>query len=120
MSEEEKKAIDKIKWYFKDSKSLDIAKQTYIVLNLIEKQNKELEQYKQLYKKALSDGVIESKKRMEEDKIIDLMAKYLVKNSDLDTDICSKRTTDCYADIYEDKACEKCIIEYFTKKAREV
>ena len=40
MSEEEKKAIEKIKWYFEESPTLDITKNVNIVLNLIEKQDK--------------------------------------------------------------------------------
>lgn len=44
LSEEEKKAIEKLKWYFKDSNHLDIAKQTRIVLNLIEKQQEQLQE----------------------------------------------------------------------------
>ena len=51
MSEEEKKAIEKIKWYFEKSPTLDITKNVNIVLNLIEKQQKEIEKsYKVKFK----------------------------------------------------------------------
>lgn len=43
MSEEELKAVEKLKWYFKDSPTLDVTKNVNIVLNLIEKQQKEIE-----------------------------------------------------------------------------
>lgn len=51
MSEEEKKAIEELKWYFRDIKSLDIAVQTRIVLNLIEKQQKEIRKLKKCHLK---------------------------------------------------------------------
>ena len=66
MNEEEKKAIESLKWYFEDSKSLDIAKQTDIVLNLIEKQQKEIENLKELmahkngYTKQLEEDLFEN------------------------------------------------------------
>ena len=51
MSDEEKKAIEKLKWYFEESTGLDIEKQTRTVLNLIEKQQKEIEELKEKNKK---------------------------------------------------------------------
>ncbi len=53
MSDEEKKAVEKLKYYFNDSQGLDIAKQTYIILNLIEKQSKEIEKLKEKCKELI-------------------------------------------------------------------
>ena len=38
MNKEELKAIEKLKWYYKDSQNLDVAICTNVVLNLIQKQ----------------------------------------------------------------------------------
>ena len=48
MSEEEKKAIEKLRWYFEGSQGLDITNNVNIVLDLAEKQDKEIETYKKI------------------------------------------------------------------------
>ena len=111
LSEEEKKAIE-----LQDS--ISILENTDLDINNI--YSIDLRTYNLAVKTALNLIEKQQEQLQEKDKVIDIIAKYLVKNSDLDTDICSKRTTDCYADMYEDNACEECVIEYFTKKAREV
>lgn len=99
MTKEEKKAIEKLKWYFKNSKSLDIAKQTYTVLNLIQKQQVEIEK---------------------KDKIIEELEDIFY-----DYQLCEYEITDCTyrkcEDIADDKEppCKQCIKQYFEKKVEE-
>lgn len=45
------------------------------VLNLLQKQEKEIEKYKKLYQKALDDAVVTAHDNMQKDKIIDELAK---------------------------------------------
>lgn len=45
------------------------------VLNLLQKQKKEIEKYKKLYQKALNDAVVTAHDNMHKDKIIDELAK---------------------------------------------
>lgn len=112
MSEEEKKAIDIVKNiteddllnYWEGPEEPYNAIQT--VLNLIEKQQEQLQ---------------------EKDKVIDLMAEQidLFKNK---MDMLRNFEEDCFIprefsdidDCVKRKECKECIIEYFTKKAREV
>ena len=111
LSDEEKKAIEIVKGITEDD-LLDYwegPEEPYnaiqIVLNLIEKQQKEIEK---------------------KDKIIDLMAEQLVglKN---EVDILEQGNKDCfipreYSDIddcVKKESCKECIIEYFIKKVEE-
>ena len=104
MSEEEKKAIEWLK-YLQETRKEQIRQQAWVgtntfdaideVLNLIEKQQAEIEK---------------------KDKIIDEMAEFLEDELTIDT-FCIKEN--CYADEYVNGHCQKClncIIEYFTKK----
>ncbi len=75
MNEEEIKAIEKLKWYFKDSNSLDIAKQTYTVLNLIEKQKAEIETLKRDFEIVDHECSRLEQEDIRKDKIIKEMAK---------------------------------------------
>ena len=115
MSDEEKKAIEKIKsfnqynWEMNNLKEKEFAKPYFdaldTILNLIEKQQKEIEK---------------------KDKIIDLMAEQLagLKN---EVDILEQGNKDCfipkeYSDIddcVKKESCKECIIEYFIKKVEE-
>ena len=111
LSDEEKKAIEIVKGITEDD-LLDYwegPEEPYnaiqIVLNLIEKQQKEIEK---------------------KDKIIDLMAEQLagLKN---EVDILEQGNKDCfipreYSDIddcVKKESCKECIIEYFIKKVEE-
>ena len=53
--------------------------------------------------------------------IIQLMAKDIAENK-LDEDICRQvkdpKKEECYAYIYDDKACIDCVIEYYERKAK--
>lgn len=110
MTKEEKEAIEKLKWYFKDSKSLDIAKQTDTVLNLIQNQQEEIEYQKEINntekdrhnqtEKSLK-GQIEKK-----DKIIDEMAKEMFFENNRNVEM---QNFNKYQEI----------IEYFEKKVEE-
>lgn len=57
----------------------------------------------------------------EQEKIIKLMAKDIAENK-LDEDICRQvkdpKKEECYAYVYDEKACIDCVIEYYEKKAR--
>ena len=102
MSEEEKEAIEFLKKRINEWKKYTKRENetTYddVVLNLIEKQQKEIEK---------------------KDKIIDLMAKYIEDELTVD-EFCSKEN--CYADNYEDGHCQKCLNcmkQYFERKVEE-
>lgn len=60
-------------YYDTELKELQQAIET--VLNLIQEKDKEIEQYKKLYQKALDDAVITAHDNMHKDKIIDELAK---------------------------------------------
>ena len=100
LSEEEKKAIEKLKEtqdsYLKDE--LDLAIET--VLNLITKLQKE---------------------NKEKDKQIDLMAEYIA-NRDNDEDICKYQVAEWCEDEEDGvliEVCRKCIKQYFERKCEE-
>lgn len=77
MTTEQKEAIE----YLEESVLIykntlpKISKAIETVLNLIQEQEKEVEQYKKLYQKALDDAVITAHDNMHKDKIIDELAK---------------------------------------------
>lgn len=72
-----------------------------ILLNIIEKQNKELGEKETLYQKALSELVIA-------DKMIDKLAEYIGSN-DI-TEMFCKENVEC------DEQCKNCVKEFFRKK----
>lgn len=113
MTEEEKEAIERAKRELQKTTFLtDIAhKDLKTILNLIQKLQKEAEQYKQLYERALSDLVLADKKVVEKDKIIDLMSRYIDIN---DFDI------NCSSLCVHEDCQEECIKQYFEKQAKEV
>ena len=103
MSKEEKKAIEqlkKVRWNSlaivvkNEDGKMDISyfteKHKKTIINLIEKQQKELDK---------------------KDKIINEMSKY-IRACDIDEDIC-KTETECISDNLK---CENCIIDYFINK----
>ena len=66
--------------------------------------------------KASTEELINKNKELE--KMVELMNEYILKEY-ISPEICSKHTPeDCYADIYDDEACKKCILDYFRKKAK--
>ena len=84
MTTEQKEAIDRLKELVELRKSKNKIKydncicatsDVDIVLNLIKKQEKEIERYKKLYQKALDDAVVTAHDDMQKDKIIDELAK---------------------------------------------
>ena len=84
MTTEQKEAIDRLKELVELRKSKNKIKydncicatsDVDIVLNLIKKQEKEIEKYKKLYQKALDDAVVTAHDDMQKDKIIDELAK---------------------------------------------
>ena len=84
MTKEQKEAIDRLKELVELRKSKNKIKydncicatsDVDIVLNLIKKQEKEIEKYKKLYQKALDDAVVTAHDDMQKDKIIDELAK---------------------------------------------
>ena len=99
MSSDEEKAIEKLKWYFEDCMNLDIAKYTFTILNLIKKQQEEIEK---------------------KDMIIDRMTIYIMKNSSVPTlrhRFCPNyEKEECRINCKDTIMKSKCIIEYFTKK----
>ena len=76
LSDEEKKAVEKLNWYFKDSQGLDIAKQTKIVLNLIEKQSKEIEHQKEKRENQKKELAILNAKQIEFNKLVNTVNSY--------------------------------------------
>lgn len=111
MTEEEKKAVEIIKGlavYYDDYSLLDeeeieenesVNKSIELILNLIEKLQKELKQ---------------------KDKIIDLMAE-TINNHDIDEDICKQMGQKANCNEFEDtEKCKECIKQYFINKAKEI
>lgn len=111
MNEEEKNAIEIVKGlavYYDDYSLLDeeeieenesVNKSIELILNLIEKLQKELKQ---------------------KDKIIDLMAE-TINNHDIDEDICKQMGQKANCNEFEDtEKCKECIKQYFINKAKEI
>lgn len=78
----------------------------------------EIEKYKYLYQKALDNTIKADRENFEKDKIIDEMAKIFIKS-----DYCFEITDHlkCNECINKNigKQCEKCIKEYFKKKVED-
>lgn len=111
MTEEEKNAIEIVKGlavYYDDYSLLDeeeieenesVNKSIELILNLIEKLQKELKQ---------------------KDKIIDLMAE-TINNHDIDEDICKQMGQKANCNEFEDtEKCKECIKQYFENKAKKI
>lgn len=111
MTEEEKEAVEIVKGlavYYDDYSLLDeeeieenesVNKSIELILNLIEKLQKELKQ---------------------KDKIIDLMAE-TINNHDIDEDICKQMGQKANCNEFEDtEKCKECIKQYFINKAKEI
>ena len=108
-----------------------------IVLNLINKLQKENENQKENYKNLIlnvskiamelgleEDGTIDEiyAKIREKDKQIDLMAEHIVSSAIVDDTVCAIKC-DCESDILEDCSHEKmlnCTKEYFKRKATNI
>ena len=118
LSEEEKKAIEKLKEtqdsYLKDE--LDLAIET--VLNLITKLQKENEDYKYLYEQALDNTMKADKENIQLKKQINLMAEYIA-TLDIEEDICKNIKND-NCDKMNFGECEYCIKQYFERKVKNV
>lgn len=112
MNEEEIKAIEKLKWYFEENNSLDIAKQTYIVLNLIEKQKAEIETLKRDFKIVDHECSRLEQEDIRKDMIINLMAEYISKRKCLGN-------VPTIEDYCNGRSCVKCTINYFENKEKE-
>lgn len=130
LAEVEKKAIES----FKQENENDLSRfedfndytQTLIkrnktILNLIQKQQAELEKYKYLYQKALDNTIKADKENIQKDKIIERIYDFIWEN-----DCCryfSKKHTMCNQVLNFDSClgnCKRhCINKYFEKKVRE-
>ena len=112
MNEKEKKAIEDMNRF---ANGIDMscvsARQMQIVLNLIEKLQKENE-------KALAEYMEWQKQELDQkDKIIDLMAE-TINNHDIDEDICKQMGQKASCNEFEDtEKCKECIKQYFENKA---
>ena len=124
LSEEEKKAIEKLNKLtttkFNNDYSIDSENKKAIetVLNLITKLQKENEKYKYLYQKALDNTVSSDRENIQLKEQIDLMAEYISK-IDIEEDICIKNKTNqdwCNEDYTN---CKDCIKQYFERKSEE-
>lgn len=140
MTEEEKQAIERLKSIDETTEEYDgnLFKADFeTVLNLIEKQQAEIEEYKEMYAVSVADRVnsaFEQKYKNDEDlemlykgcqieleekdKITDEMAKYIA-GLDIEEDICVKtgKLGECDSMAYGE--CENCIKEYFKKKVQK-
>lgn len=124
MNEEEKKAVEIIKGlavYYDDYSLLDeeeieenesVNKSIELILNLIEKLQKENE-------KALDEYMKWQKQELnQKDKIIDLMAE-TINNHDIDEDICKQMGQKANCNEFEDtEKCKECIKQFFINKAK--
>lgn len=133
MSEEEKEAIKGLK---REAEMYDY-NDDIVILNLIEKQQKEIEKLKAHNKdllRKLKNRVKEVKKLNKysqykkefktlneklqlKDKVINEMSEWIA-HQDLDEEICTKKIEDCYADIYDSNCCKECVKEYFINKVK--
>ena len=86
--------------------------------NKIKKLQKENEDYKKLYQKALSDVVSADKENIELKKQLDLMAEFINKQ-DIDEDICKNNISDLCDEYGTGINCIKCIKQYFENKVKE-
>lgn len=127
MSEEEKKAIERLKKRIKDNEDYkttqvwltDDVVAVNTVLNLITKLQKENEKYKYLYQKALDNTVSADKENIQLKKQIDLMAKTIDELSEYYTRCREKNNEFCKEIcIEEDIDCIDCIKQYFEIKAK--
>ena len=75
MTTEQKEAIESLVEFNNKFDCGKYRKAIETVLNLIQEKDKEIEQYKKLYQKALDDAVITAHDNMHKDKIIDELAK---------------------------------------------
>ena len=79
MTTEQKEAIDNLEKLSEYGLCYTINEKNIVdietVLNLIQKQEKEIEKYKKLYQKALDDAVVTAHDNMQKDNIIDELAK---------------------------------------------
>lgn len=132
MTDKEKKAIELLEHIKNNSwTTLYImsrsSKDAETLINLIEKQQKALEQkdkeIQELKEKWNKDTHtlqnqldLANADRVEKDKIIKAMAKY-INSTDKDEDVC-RETGDTF-NCAEYRNCEECIIEFFKKKARK-
>lgn len=121
MSEEERKAIELLETY-KNKLVYEISNKdkraVETVLNLIEKQQKEIEKNKNFIDFLQLNDVKKLGKIIKKDKIIDLMAEY-INELDIDEDICSKNiiNSDICNEQYSN--CKACIKQYFERKGEE-
>lgn len=122
MTEEEKKAVERIEdtFYSDLGKGInkfqkitlyeDSIRDVRILLNLLEKLQKENE-------KALAEYMEWQKQELEQkDKIIEQMTYYIM-NLDIDEDICKKVNCDTNSGELD---CKDCIKQYFINKAKEI
>lgn len=90
------------------------------ILNLIKNQQKEISELKAKYDKdthTLQNQLdVANADRVEKDKIIKAMAKY-INSTDKDEDVC-RETGDTF-NCTEYRNCEECIINFFKKKVSE-
>ena len=137
MSEEEKKAIEIIEIIVDECK-LENKRKGYegtyydgdtpipykeygIILNLITKLQKEIQDYKYLYEQALDNTMKADKENIQLKKQINLMAEYIA-NRDNDEDICKYQVAEWCEDEEDGvliEVCRKCIKQYFKRKCEE-
>ena len=56
----------------------------------------------------------------EQEKMIELMNEYILKNC-VSLEICSKQIgKECYIDVIYGDECKECVLDYFRKKAKEM
>lgn len=136
MTDKEKKAIEHIdkrltiEKYTKNIETAVNIRELQIVLNLIKTQEAEIEKYKQLYDKALSDVVrldreshlIQSRLDESDARVIELndiineMSEHIVSSAVVDDTVCAVK----FCEIEEDCTHErmlKCTKQYFERKS---
>lgn len=101
----------------------DIQEAIETVIQALEQKDKEIQELKAKYDKdthTLQNQLdIANADRVEKDKIIKAMAKYL-NSTDIDEDICKTVSKEFNCTLYQNEDfCINCIIAYFQKKARE-
>ncbi len=105
--------VDKFTKMFIHDKDLAIAQ------HIIQNQQEEIEKYKYLYEKALSNLVRADKRSLNKEKTIDLIARELYLFNTLNCDYKEFKDIKCKTNEPNKEICKECIKQYFEKKAED-
>lgn len=92
----------------------------YLVLNLIQEQEKELKRLdkeaQQYFETIIRQAQEFDSQLQKKDKIIRLMAEFIFQNVYVEEDICDRAYVECTQETAQDITCINCIKQYFERK----